>query len=428
MVAPGRMSESAKRRFPASTTGPGFVVYAALLAFGAYFSMYAFRKPFAAAGYEGTLFGVEEKTAFVVAQIAGYTLSKFIGVRVLSGLAANKLRLTLLLTVFCAWLALLAFAVLPPAGAAVALFFNGLPLGLVWGLVVRYLEGRRQSEALLAGMSASFIVASGAVKDIGRALLAHGVSEEWMPAFVGALFLPLYIACVFLIDRLPPPSELDVSLRNERRAMTREERGDFLRRYAASLIPLFAIYFCLTAYRDFRDNYGVEIFEALGYQEAALFTQSELPVAVMVLVVLGALYRVRDRRRGLIAVYAVMMLGMLILLLSPALRSSGVISGMTWIVLTGVGSYFAYVPFGAMLFERLVAISGGAGTAVFAIYIADALGYTGSIALQLGRDLVVPEMTRLVFFEGFTLALGVGALLLFAFSLSTLLRRVEETS
>lgn len=422
------MSESAKRRFPASTEAPGFVVYAALLAFAAYFSMYAFRKPFAAGLYEGSLFGVEEKTAFVVAQIAGYTLSKFIGVRVLSGLAASKLRTTLLVTVFSAWVALLAFAVLPPAGAAVALFFNGLPLGLVWGLVVRYLEGRRQSEALLAGMSASFIVASGAVKDIGRALLAHGVSEEWMPALVGGLFLPLYIGSVVLIDRLPPPSELDVSLRNERRAMTREERGAFLCRYASSLIPLFAIYFCLTAYRDFRDNYGVEIFEALGYQEAALFTQSELPVALMVLVVLGALYRVRDRRRGLIAVYAVMMLGMLVLLVSPALRGSGLISGMTWIVLTGVGSYFAYVPFGAMLFERLVALSGGAGTAVFAIYIADALGYTGSIALQLGRDLIAPDITRLAFFEGFTLALGLGALVLFAFSLSRLLSRVEPSS
>lgn len=422
------MSESAKRRFPASTEAPGFAVYAALLAFAAYFSMYAFRKPFAAGLYEGSLFGVEEKTAFVVAQIAGYTLSKFIGVRVLSGLAASRLRTTLLVTVFSAWIALLAFAVLPPAGAAVALFFNGLPLGLVWGLVVRYLEGRRQSEALLAGMSASFIVASGAVKDIGRALLAHGVSEEWMPALVGGLFWPLYIGSVFLIDRLPPPSELDVSLRNERRAMTREERGAFLRRYASSLIPLFAIYFCLTAYRDFRDSYGVEIFEALGYQEAALFTQSELPVAVMVLVVLGALYRVRDRRRGLIAVYAVMMLGMLVLVVSPALRGSGLISGMTWMVLTGVGSYFAYVPFGAMLFERLVAISGGAGTAVFAIYIADALGYTGSIALQLGRDLIAPDVTRLVFFEGFTSSLGLGALLLFAFSLSMLLRRAERTS
>ena len=419
------MSEPAKRRFPRSTEGPGFVAYAALLAFGAYFAMYAFRKPFAAAGYEGSLFGVEAKTAFVVAQIAGYTLSKFIGVRVLSALAASKLRITLLVTVLCAWLALVAFAVLPPAGAAVALFFNGLPLGLVWGLVVRYLEGRRQSEALLAGMSASFIVASGALKDIGRALLAEGVSEAWMPALVGALFLPLYIGCVFLIDRLPPPSELDVSLRNERRAMTRQERADFLRRYAGGLVPLFVIYFCLTAYRDFRDNYGVEIFEALGYEEAALFTQSELPVAVLVLLVLGALYRVRDRRRGLIAVYAVMMLGMLILLVSPALRSHGAISGMAWIVLTGVGSYFAYVPFGAMLFERLVAISGGAGTAVFAIYIADALGYTGSIALQLGRDLVAPDMTRLAFFESFTWLLGIGALALFAISLATLLRRAE---
>ena len=53
-------------------------------AFLAYFCMYAFRKPFAAGTYEGlSFFGteVELKTAFVIFQIIGYALSKYLGVK-----------------------------------------------------------------------------------------------------------------------------------------------------------------------------------------------------------------------------------------------------------------------------------------------------------------------------------------------------------
>lgn len=67
----------------------------------------------------------------------------------------------LLTLIAIAELALLGFALAPTEFKGLALFFNGLPLGMVWGIVVRYLEGRRSSEFLLAGLSCSFIVASG---------------------------------------------------------------------------------------------------------------------------------------------------------------------------------------------------------------------------------------------------------------------------
>ncbi len=66
-------------------------------------------------------------------------------------------------------------------------------------------------------------------------------------------------------------------------------------------------------------------------------------------------------------------------------------------------------------FDRLLAKTGVAGTAVFAIYVADALGYTGSVALQLYRDLAHADVSRLAFFDGFTISMGcVGAVLLLA--------------
>ena len=59
-----------------------FVAYAALAAFATYFCMYAFRKPFAAAKYEGLMFlgtDVNLKTVLLISQIIGYALSKYAG-------------------------------------------------------------------------------------------------------------------------------------------------------------------------------------------------------------------------------------------------------------------------------------------------------------------------------------------------------------
>jgi hypothetical protein len=78
------------------------------------------------------------------------------------------------------------------------------------------------------------------------------------------------------------------------------------------------------------------------------------------------------------------------------------ISGFQWMVLVGLGAYLAYVPFGSVLFDRLIASTRSVGTAVFAIYLADALGYTGTISVMLYSDLFAGHVSRLHFFENFT--------------------------
>jgi hypothetical protein len=79
-----------------------------------------------------------------------------------------------------------------------------------------------------------------------------------------------------------------------------------------------------------------------------------------------------------------------------------------------------------MLFERLMATTSIVGTAVFGIYLADAVGYTGSVGLLLFKDLVATEMTRLVFFKTLTFVMaGVGTACLIA-SCFYFLGRTEE--
>ena len=139
--------------------------------------------------------------------------------------------------------------------------------GFIWGLVVWYLEGRKASEIMLAGLSCSFIVGSGTVKDIGKGLMQYGVDQFWMPFVMGLVFLVPFAFFVWMLDQLPEPSKDDVHVRSERAKMLRKERWSFIRTFLPSLILLCVAYFFLTAYRDFRDNFGQEIFAALGYGE-----------------------------------------------------------------------------------------------------------------------------------------------------------------
>ena len=52
------------------------------------------------------------------------------------------------------------------------------------------------------------------------------------------------------------------------------------------------------------------------------------------------------------------------------------------------------VPFGVVLFERLMAATRVRGTSVFVVQLADGVGYTGSVVLQLYRDLAHPGRPR----------------------------------
>lgn len=415
-IIPPTNHERALTRWLAGLPSWAFAAYAAVASFAAYFAMYAFRKPFTAGEYEGTFLGsaIALKTSFVLAQVLGYMCSKYLGVKVCSEAGGQRRGLLLVTFIVIAELALVLFGVLPGEWRVLALFLNGLPLGMVWGLVVSYLEGRRCSDLVLAGLCGSFIVSSGVVKDVARWLMEKGVTENWMPAVSGLIFLPLFVIAVVALAHMPPQSAKDIAQRVYRKPMTKADRRAFFLKFAPGLIFLFVLYFMLTAYRDFRDNYGVEIFQGLGHNdcETGLFTRTEVPVAIGALLGLAAISVFKDNRKALMATMSLMILGMAVLFGATLLHSHGIISGLAWMVATGLGAYLAYVPFNAVLFERIMAATGSVGTAVFGIQLADAIGYTGSVIIQLYKDLGQHSISRLAFFEGFTWILSISGLFL----------------
>jgi hypothetical protein len=189
------------------------------------------------------------------------------------------------------------------------------------------------------------------------------------------------------------------ALRVRRAPMDAVERRAFLAIYWPGIALLTVAYILLTALRDFRDNFAAEIWAALGYgHESGVFTQSELPVAVIALAALGAVMAVRDNLKALMVIHAIVVAGFLLLGACTWAFQAQLISPLAFMIAAGAGLYMAYTPFNAMLFDRLVAFSGRIATAGFLIYVADASGYLGSTALLVWRNFGAPKMDWLHFF------------------------------
>ena len=131
--------DSIVTRWLTDTNPTAFSIYCIVAAFGTYFCMYAFRKPFTAATYDGMVaFGVGYKTILITSQVAGYTLSKFVGIKVVSEMPARYRAISIVALIGIAEVSLLLFAVTPVPWNFVWLFVNGLPLGMVFGLVLGF--------------------------------------------------------------------------------------------------------------------------------------------------------------------------------------------------------------------------------------------------------------------------------------------------
>lgn len=379
--------------------------------------MYAFRKPFTAATFEmveGWDFSLDFKTALLLSQVAGYALSKFIGIKVISEMTPERRVQTLLGLVISAWFALLLLPLLPTPWNLFALFLNGLPLGLIWGLVFGYLEGRRVTEAVGVILCASFIFGSGVVKSVGRWLLIDlGVPELWMPFAVGAIFiLPLFLF-TWLLSLTPPPSKEDVQARQPRVPLDQEARIGFFRRYGIGLLALVVPYVFLTALRDFTDNFAVEVWVALGYgDKPGIFALVSLPITLAVLGCLALIMYIRSNRRALLLNHLIVMAGFALALLATLAFQRGIIGGLPWFVALNTGLYLSYVPFNCILFDRLVGATRSLANAGFLIYVADAFGYLGSITVLVYKALAQASLPWIDFIVGSTYVLGLLGLLL----------------
>ncbi|MBX9789302.1 MAG: hypothetical protein K2Y37_10335 [Pirellulales bacterium] len=369
-----------------------WTVWSLVAAFGTYFCMYGFRKPFTAASFDDgeLLWGQTFKVVLVTSQVLGYTISKFWGIKVIAEMPPQRRAIGILVLIGLAEVALVGFGLAPRPWNAFYLFLNGLPLGMVFGLVIGFLEGRRLTEALNAGLCASFVLADGVAKSVGAWLLERGIAEDWMPAAAGLLFAGPLAVGVAMLSRIPAPSAADVVARSARTTLSKAERWSLLQRYWLGLGAIVLMYLTITIVRSLRADFAPELWRGLGVAvDETIYSRSEIIVALGVMAINGSLVLVRDNRSAFFSSLAISGLGACLFVGALVARQSGALGGFAFMVLIGLGIYLPYVAVHTTIFERLLAMTRQRGNLGFLIQVADATGYLGYVAVMIARNWII---------------------------------------
>jgi MFS family permease len=399
----------------AAATSPGknqtlVALYAAIITFLTYATVYGFRKGFTVCTFDGISYaGIDYKVWLVISQVLGYTCSKIYGIRFIAELKRlGRGKLILILTLI-SWLALLLFAITPAPYNIVFMFINGFPLGMIWGVVFSYVEGRKATDFIGAALSVSFIFSSGFVKSVAAYLrIIFHVSEFWLPFVAGLAFIfPLFLF-VYLLEKIPQPSEEDIALRSNRVPMPKEKRREFVRLFLPGLIAAISIYVFSTLFRDIRDNFIADMWKEMGYvDQPSLFTKTETPTTIIILVLISAMILIKNNFKALMVTHYFIMLGFAITGISSFMFMHRQLSPLWWMTLVGLGLYMTYIPFNCVFFERLIATFKYAGNVGFLIYVADSFGYFGSVGVLISKEILKIKLRWVEFYSDGVIILSV---------------------
>jgi hypothetical protein len=366
-------------------------LYAAVVTFLVYTSVYAYRKPFTVATFDGIEYwNIPYQSLLIISQGIGYMLSKFAGIKFIAELKRFGRWKTMAVLLSVSWMALLGFALVPAPYGIIFLLINGFPLGFFWGIVFSYVEGRRATDIIGSAMAVSFIFAGGFTRSVAKWLMVEwSVSERWMPFTAGLLFCLPIALFVYMLERIPAPDNADVTERTERAPMKGDARRKFLRLFGFGVLSVTITYLFLTLMRDIRDNFMANIWTELGFgSDYSIFTTTEARTSVIVLMIMSFLVLIRRNIQALGLIHFIIFLGLLMSGVSSLLFVSGYMRGDIWMQLMGLGLYMAYIPFNCIFFERLIATFKIKGNVGFLMYFADAFGYLASTIVMCGKALL----------------------------------------
>ncbi len=400
-------------------TGLQIGIYSAITVFLTYTMVFGFRKSFTVATFDGiAIAGYSYKTILVLSQMLGYMLAKFYGIKYISELKRSGRGKIILLLTAISWLSWLFFALVPPPYNIAFLFINGFPLGMLWGVVFSYVEGRRSTDFIGATLAVSFIFASGFVKTVGAWLLVtFGISEFWVPFYTGLVFAGPLLVFVYMMEKIPDPDQQDIAARTHREPMSAEDRREFLKLFLPGLIACILIYCFATIFRDIRDNFGAEMWKEMGFfDKPELFAQTEIPITIIVLVLVGSMVLIKDSFRAFMLSHVFISLGFIVAGSSSYLFINSLLSPFWWMTLVGLGLYMVYIPFNSVFFDRLIATFKHAGNVGFLIYLADSFGYIGSVGVLMTKEIFKVKLNWVTFFSNSVMILSVAGLALTIFS------------
>ncbi len=354
-----------------------------LVAFATYSCMYAIRKPFAGFIYAETLWGWNIKSWMVMAQLLGYTLSKFFGIGWIGQLKRSNRRSQLITLLFSASIPLWLLPFTPLSIWPLLMFANGFPLGIVWGIVFSYVEGRDLTEFIGAMLACTFVFSSGFVKYAALELQDH----FQMPAVNAAATLSA-IACIlasivsYFLDKTPKPTP-EETLRNAPRIeLNKLERKTFFKENIQFLIPAILIYAVLTFLRDFRDNFNAELLAESHHYSGKNIAQYETLITLILLAGIPFISLIKNHLKAIQLTFVIAACGGLLNLITLYLYKNHNLSGSYLVLLSGLGMYAGYILINISIMNRIIGFRNTPGNCGFLMYSADSTGYLASIIVM----------------------------------------------
>ena len=394
-----------------------FVLWAGGTALLSY-SLVALRKPFTAAEFEGLqVYGMDYKIAVSIIQLLGYVSAKLLGIKYISELRPEGRLKFIIGSAALSEISLIAFGVLPIPYNIVALYFNGLSLGCMWGVIFSFLEGRRTTDILASIMGVSMALSSGVAKSLGLyALNQLHVSEFWMPALIGAAAFPLLCFTGWMMTRFPRPTEADIASRSERVTLNGHQRWALFRRFMPLLILLFGANLLLTVQRDIKEDFIVCIIDVQTISSWA-FAQIDSIATFVLLAVFALLATTYNHLKVLCMLLILSTFGMGTLAFLGATEGNEHIPTTIWLFLQSLCLDIAYLSFQTIFFERFIACFKIKGNVGFFIITIDFVGYLGTLGLLLFKEFCASHIDWTSFYNHMSLFIGVACCLSFIASL-----------
>lgn len=402
-----------------------FVLWAGGTALLSYSLVYALRRPFTAAEFDGLqVAGMDYKIVVSIIQLIGYVCAKMLGIKFISELKPEGRLKFIIGSAALSELSLVAFGLLPAPYNIFALFFNGLSLGCMWGVIFSFLEGRRTTDILASIMGVSMALSSGVAKSLGLyALNDLGVSEFWMPALVGAVAFPLLCFMGWMMTKFPAPTAADIAARTKRVTLDGRQRWQLFVKFMPLLIMLFGANLLLTVQRDIKEDFIVCIIDVSQVSSWA-FAHLDSIATLVLLGVFALLSAVGNHLRALCLILIMSAIGMGTIAFLGAEAGSLNMPVTAWLFLQTLCIDIAYLSFQTIFFERFIACFKVQGNVGFFIITIDFIGYLGTLCLLLFKEFQAPHIDWTSLYNGMSVYIGIACCLAFAGSIIYMINKV----
>jgi hypothetical protein len=178
--------------------------------------------------------------------------------------------------------------------------------------------------------------------------------------------------------------------------------------------------------RDVRDNFEVEIWGSFGIKDSTIYAKTDTIISVLVLVAMSLFILVKKNLKAFSIIHFMIILGCVLIGIGTTLFTLGFIGVKVWMTTAGLGLYLGYVPYNVVFFERLLATFRCKGNVGFLIYVADSVGYLGSVSVLLVKEIGRPNIGWGTFFKESVMTVAIVGGICAALSLLYFLRSAKK--